>query len=147
MEFLSQLHLSNIALSILCYDIWFYISHRFLHMPTAYRRIHYIHHQKVVPSFWDTYEGHTIESPLQSMGTVFPLFFMDYTIWEFFVIVVLLNLRGMMRHDERFVWLIGNHHLLHHRYPRWNYGEYWLDWLGGTLYPWGREYKRGLLYM
>jgi sterol desaturase/sphingolipid hydroxylase (fatty acid hydroxylase superfamily) len=44
-----------------------------------------------------------------------------------------LNIRGMMRHDKRGTWLVGNHHLLHHQYPRYNYGEVWLDYLGGTL--------------
>jgi sterol desaturase/sphingolipid hydroxylase (fatty acid hydroxylase superfamily) len=58
-----------------------------------------------------------------------------------------LNVRGMMRHDERFVWLIGNHHLLHHLHPQHNYGEYWLDRIGGTLYPTRVEAKAGLLYM
>lgn len=147
MEFPFQLHPSNILLSILCYDIWFYISHRFLHMPWAYMTIHHIHHQKIVPTAADTYEGHWSEGPLQSLGTFFPWIACEYTIGEFLLILLFLNARGMMRHDERFVWLIGNHHLLHHRYPRWNYGEYWLDWLGGTLYPGARESKRGLLYM
>jgi sterol desaturase/sphingolipid hydroxylase (fatty acid hydroxylase superfamily) len=53
----------------------------------------------------------------------------------------------MMRHDDRFTWLIGNHHLLHHKYPQYNYGEYWLDWLGGTLYPLREEAKQGWLYI
>ena len=26
----------------------------------------------------------------------------------------------MMRHDERCIFLIGNHHLLHHKYPNYN---------------------------
>jgi hypothetical protein len=30
-------------------------------------------------------------------------------------------------------------------YPNYNYGEYWLDWLGGTLYPHRNEAKSGLL--
>ena len=63
------------------------------------------------------------------------------------VILLILNVRGMMRHDDRFTWLIGNHHLLHHKYPQYNYGEYWLDWLGGTLYPLREEAKQGLIYI
>jgi sterol desaturase/sphingolipid hydroxylase (fatty acid hydroxylase superfamily) len=52
----------------------------------------------------------------------------------------------MMRHDDRLIWLIGNHHLLHHKYPLYNFGEYWLDSLMGTEYPNKYEYKYGLLY-
>lgn len=137
----------NILLSVLCYDIWFYLSHVFLHSPWAYRNIHHIHHRKIVPTAYDTYEGHAIEGPLQSLGTILPFFFLEYKAVDCLIILCILNLRGMMRHDERFVWLIGNHHLLHHRYPQWNYGEYWLDWIGGTLYPNRAEAKAGLLYM
>jgi sterol desaturase/sphingolipid hydroxylase (fatty acid hydroxylase superfamily) len=40
----------------------------------------------------------------------------------------------MMRHDKRFVWLIGDHHLLHHRDGRYNFGEGWIDSLCGTRF-------------
>ena len=53
----------------------------------------------------------------------------------------------MMRHDERCIWLIGNHHLLHHKYSQYNFGEYWLDALCGTKYPNHAEYKHGFLYL
>ncbi len=136
-----------ILLSVLCYDLWFYFSHILLHNNHFYRKIHCIHHRKMFPRALDTYEGHWIEGPLQSLGTFAPFFFLTYTPWEILVILCILNLRGMMRHDDRFVWLIGNHHLLHHQYPQWNYGEFWLDWLFGTLYPNRDEAVRGLLYM
>lgn len=38
----------------------------------------------------------------------------------------------MLRHDYRCSWLIGNHHLIHHMHPNYNYGEYWLDYLFNT---------------
>ena len=124
-----------ILLSILCYDIWFYVSHVLLHKAWVYRRIHWIHHQKIEPTALDTYEGHMLEGLLQSLGTVVPFFFMHYTWLDVVLVLIFLNARGMARHDVRMVWLVGNHHLLHHRFPQWNYGEYWLDWLCGTLYP------------
>jgi sterol desaturase/sphingolipid hydroxylase (fatty acid hydroxylase superfamily) len=52
-----------------------------------------------------------------------------------------------MRHDERCIWLIGNHHILHHKYPQYNYGEYWLDKLFKTNYPKEDEYIKGLIYL
>jgi sterol desaturase/sphingolipid hydroxylase (fatty acid hydroxylase superfamily) len=52
----------------------------------------------------------------------------------------------MMRHDDRFSWLIGNHHILHHKYPKYNFGEYWIDKMFGTLYPNKSEYIYGELY-
>ena len=136
----------HIILSIFCYDIWFYVSHRLLHTRTLYP-IHSIHHKYVVPTLWDTYEGHWFESPFQGLGTFVPFLYFSYDWTVIFVILLILNVRGFMRHDERFVWLIGNHHLLHHRFPQYNFGEYWLDRLGGTLYPDRKEAVSGILYM
>ena len=48
---------------------------------------------------------------------------------------------------ERFIFLIGNHHLLHHKYPNYNYGEYWIDSLCRTKYINNNEYKKGYIYI
>ena len=134
-----------ILLSIFSYDVWFYVSHLILHWRSLYAPIHAVHHSKSKPQFLDAYTGHWFESPFQSIGTVVPMFFMTYSLYDIAWILLFLNARGMMRHDDRFTWLLGNHHLLHHLYPNYNYGEYWLDWLGGTLYPHREEAKSGLL--
>ena len=60
--------------------------------------------------------------------------------------IIILNIRGMLRHDYRFIWLVGNHHLLHHKYPQYNYGEYWLDYLFGTNLN-NNECISGLIYI
>ena len=130
----------HIILSVFCYDIWFYVSHRLLHTKTMYP-IHNIHHRYVVSTLWDTYEGH------KGLGTFVPFLYFSYDWTAILTILFILNVRGLMRHDERFVWLIGNHHLLHHRFPQYNFGEYWLDRLGGTLYPNRKEAVSGILYM
>jgi lathosterol oxidase len=122
----------HIIASVISYDIWFYISHVLLHSKYLYK-YHKEHHYKIVPQFLDTYAGHRLEGPFQGVGMFFPFAVLTYTYYDILLILFLLNLRGMMRHDERCVFLIGNHHLLHHRYPNYNYGEYWIDWLFGTL--------------
>ena len=136
----------NILISIFFYDIWFYISHVLLHNRFLYR-YHSEHHTYLTPTFLETYKGHWTEGPFQGIGMFVPFFFLPYSFVEIGIIFFLLNLRGMMRHDERCIWLIGNHHLLHHKYPRYNFGEYWLDALCGTKYPNNAEYKKGLLYL
>jgi sterol desaturase/sphingolipid hydroxylase (fatty acid hydroxylase superfamily) len=124
----------NILLSVFCYDLWFYASHIILHHRYFYC-YHYIHHQYETPTALQTYTGHWAEGAFQGLGALVPWTFLEVSWAEFAFVLVLLNMRGMMRHDERFVWLIGNHHLLHHKFPRYNYGEYWLDSLFGTRYP------------
>jgi Delta7-sterol 5-desaturase len=134
-----------VATSVLCYDIWFYISHVILHTRAVYP-FHAEHHYKEVPQFLDTYVGHLLETPFQSIGFFVPLIYWPLDLPSIALVLCVLNARGLLRHDERGVWLIGNHHLLHHKYPKYNFGEYWIDWLCGTTYPNTKEYRRGLIY-
>jgi len=101
----------------------------------------------MVPQFLDTYHGHPFETLFQGIGVFFPLLFYSFSITDFIIALTFLNIRGMLRHDERGTFLIGNHHLLHHKYPNYNFGEYWIDTLCGTRYPNNKEYKYGLIYV
>jgi lathosterol oxidase len=140
---------NSIIFFIFSYDIWFYISHIFLHNIFLYKNIHRIHHSINYENinYKDTYIGHFIEGSFQGLGFLFPLFFIDLNLYIIFISLILINIRGMLRHDKRFIWLIGNHHILHHKYPRYNFGEYWLDKLFRTNYPNINEYDYGLIYM
>ena len=116
---------------ILGYDIWFYLSHRLLHTKLLWK-YHSLHHEYMYPTYKDTYSGHFLEGPFQSLGFLLPYIVYDFNLIAFLCAVIAVNIRGMMRHDARTIWLIGNHHLLHHQYPNRNYGEYWIDKLLGT---------------
>jgi sterol desaturase/sphingolipid hydroxylase (fatty acid hydroxylase superfamily) len=138
----------EVASYILGYDLWFYVSHVLLHHPAMYKRIHHVHHS-VNPKtmcYEDTYVAHWIEGPLQCLGVVPPLLYFGCN-GSFLAAVVLLQLRGLARHDPRATWWIGNHHLLHHKHPRYNFGEYWLDSMFGTQHPNEEEYEYGLIYI
>jgi lathosterol oxidase len=133
-------------LHILGYDIWFYISHILLHTRALWP-YHKVHHKIIHPKFTDTYKGHHLESPFQSLGFFLPLAFMEFHLPSFVAALILVNIRGLMRHDARAVWLIGNHHLLHHRHFDSNYGEYWLDHLFGTSTDKRDKVIKGLIYV
>jgi lathosterol oxidase len=135
--------------SIICYDIWFYLSHIILHNKYFYRIIHREHHSTHydIIHFKDTYVAHLLEGPFQGLGIIFPYYFIKFNFYSFLCSLILVNIRGMLRHDKRFVWLIGNHHILHHKYPQYNYGEYWLDKIFGTSYPNRNEYVYGIIYI
>jgi sterol desaturase/sphingolipid hydroxylase (fatty acid hydroxylase superfamily) len=138
-----------IFLQILCYDLWFYASHIILHYRIPYSKIHYKHHQKsyVTLIFWDAYEGNHLEGIIQSAGLFVPYLLLDIPLSYLFIAGFITNLRGLMRHDDRCTWLIGNHHLLHHKYPNYNYGEYWIDKMCGTLCPNTEDYIYGKIYI
>ena len=122
----------QVAYVIFGYDLWFYASHIILHK--CMYSIHTLHHQIVNPVYTDAYVGHWFEGPFQGLGVFLPYLFMKFDLMAFVAAIVLIILRGMMRHDARSNWLIGNHHLLHHKHQQYNYGEYWIDWLCGTRY-------------
>jgi sterol desaturase/sphingolipid hydroxylase (fatty acid hydroxylase superfamily) len=120
-----------ILTAVLGYDIWFYLSHRLLHTRRLYP-IHSIHHQKTEPKWYDTYHGHWFETVFQGLGFLAPLLIFDMHWPSLIAALLFVNIRGMMRHDSRCSWLIGNHHLIHHKTPSYNFGEEWLDRFFGT---------------
>ena len=125
----------NIILCVISYDIWFYISHILLHKNAYLKNIHKIHHEVNYENmiYSDAYVGHYFESPFQSIGAVIPILFITIHFYEFILVVFFLNVRGLIRHDHRLIWLYGNHHILHHKYSNCNYGEYWIDYIFNTL--------------
>lgn len=131
----------NIFWYIFFYDMWFYISHVSLHNPILYKTIHThtTQYKKM------TYISHFVESPIQCMGVIVS-FFISPNTYTLFYALLFINFRGLLRNDHRFTWLVGNHHLLHHKYPYFNFGEYWLDTLFGTKYPNENEYVYGIIY-
>jgi sterol desaturase/sphingolipid hydroxylase (fatty acid hydroxylase superfamily) len=140
-----------VLVSIISYDVWFYISHIALHHKIMYEH-HKLHHSKIVPRAPDTYLASSVETVFQGVGVFFPAIYLQvkesYTVpFEYLILTLfLINVRGMMAHDHRFVWLIGNHHLLHHKYNNCNYGQFWIDFLMGTCHPKKEEYRYGIIY-
>ena len=140
--------LFHILFHIFCYDIWLYFSHIMLHHKNIYF-IHKIHHRKsyALIKYFDTHDAHIIENIVQPVGLFIP-YILSFNTSPSIVAIsfLLISIRGLMRHDDRCSWLIGNHHLLHHKYPAHNFGEYWLDVCFGTIYPNKSEYIYGKIY-
>ena len=132
----------TIFLFVFSYDIWFYISHRILHLPFFYTRIHKKHHsvdyKRMTPgkllahfkemTYKDAYVSDIREDIFQSLGFFIPIYFLqNITLWQGILSLLFVNLRGMARHDIRMIPFIGDHHILHHANPKVNYGEKWID--------------------
>ena len=132
---------------VLSYDIWYYMVHIFLHNKNIYF-IHKIHHKKSYNdlTYVDTNVSHILETPLQTIGLLIPFIIYKIEYLSLIYAYIFILIRGYMEHDKRCVWLIGNHHLLHHRYPKYNFGEYWIDYLCNTKYPNDDEYIYGIIY-
>jgi sterol desaturase/sphingolipid hydroxylase (fatty acid hydroxylase superfamily) len=138
----------NFFAHVVCYDAWFYVSHLFLHRPAIYSLVHHEHHATsyLELDYTSTQIGHWMEHAVQPLGIFIPLLFGQPQLIPFAAAVAFVGARGAMRHDHRFTPWIGNHHLLHHKYPRFNFGEYWIDSFFGTRCPYADDYEYGQLY-
>jgi hypothetical protein len=125
--------MKEFLLYILYYDFCYYFLHRLLHTRVFYP-IHKIHHKKYKPEYYDYYTVHILEIPLTSFGLFVAIYLRKLYIYQFLCSVMFINIRGIISHDYRFVYLTGDHHLIHHKYIKYNYGEYWLDYIFGTLH-------------
>jgi len=137
-----------IFLHILCYDVWYYISHIILHKPKLYIFVHKIHHSTPLNklNYTSAHVAHYAENIIQPLGMFVPCFIVEYSRTALLISFIIISIRGALRHDYRFSWLIGNHHLLHHKYVNYNFGEYWIDCLCKTNYPNKDEYVYGSVY-
>jgi sterol desaturase/sphingolipid hydroxylase (fatty acid hydroxylase superfamily) len=115
------------------YDLWFYVSHIVLH--EHFSKLHNIHHKTPYDKlkWYNTTDGHILENIIQPIGLFIPfLFYVD--IQSCCIVGVIISIRGYMRHDDRFSFIVGNHHLIHHKNPNYNFSEYYIDYLFGTLH-------------
>jgi hypothetical protein len=72
------------------------------------------------PIWLDTYRGHPIESFVQGWGMLAG-FLVGLDPKEALAALIIISVKGMMRHDARTAWLIdGGYHLEHHRNPSVN---------------------------
>jgi len=115
------------------YDIWYYFIHRAMHTKYLYF-IHKIHHSKYNPAYYDYYTISILELQLHAVGIICPAYLYKWNVFQLMCAILFINLRGLMEHESRIPFFISNHHLMHHKLIKYNYGPYWLDFLFGTLY-------------
>lgn len=144
----------SIPLMIAVHDTYFYWTHRLMHHPRLYRRLHYVHHRSTSPTPWAAYAFSPGEALIQAgIGPlivftipVHPAAFGLFMGWQ-----IAFNVFGHCGYEifpARFLHsragLLLNsvtHHALHHEKFRANYGLYFNMWdrLMRTNHP---DYER-----
>lgn len=134
-------------IALLANDIYFYFSHRLLHLPVLFRHIHHWHHDSHHANAWTAFSFHPIEGIVQ-IGIV-PLLawllpipnavFMGYA--GFMLFMSVYGHSGYeLRPDKAKLFQMFNtsvHHDQHHRYVHYNFGLYLKLWdtIFHTLHP------------
>ncbi len=129
------------------HDIYFYLTHRILHVPFLYKMVHSIHHKSTNPNPWTAFSFHPLEGVIQ-IGIV-PLLAFILPIPEmgliiFTLIMSLLSVYGHCGYELRAekwkgfeIFNTALHHQQHHQLVRYNFGIYLSIWdkLFGTFSP------------
>jgi lathosterol oxidase len=127
--------LVSFILTALLHEIYFYFTHRLLHVPWLYKRAHQTHHNSVNPSAWASLSFHPIEAFLESMVLplilviipMHPLVLLNYLL--FMTVSAIINhlgievFTGKLAFVRKF-FITGTHHHLHHSKFNYNYGLY-----------------------
>lgn len=147
---------ASLVLIVVAHDAYFYWTHRWMHAPRVFRRVHGTHHRSVTPTQWAAYSFSISEAVAQA--AFLPLFLLVVPTHDLVLFIWMAHqvLRNVVGHCGVELiprsWLASwwgrwftttLHHDMHHEHGRHNYGLYftWWDRWRGTEHP---EYRRRL---
>lgn len=131
----------SLLVCLMAHDSWFYWTHRLMHRPALFRRMHAVHHFSRAPTAWAAMSFHPWEAltgafVVPALVCLLPL----YT-GVVLVLLMIMTIMGVTNHMGWEVyprwlvhgwagkWLItATHHQLHHDKYRFNYGLYFRFW-------------------
>ena len=153
----------SVFLYLFVQDTWFYWTHRWMHRPAVFRRVHAVHHASRPPTAWAAMAFHPYEA--MTLAVVIPLlvFVIPIHVAMLGLVLTIMTVMGVTNHMgwEMFpkvlwggrlgAWLItASHHGRHHDAYRCNYGLYFRFWDrlcgtdGGIGDGSGRDRRRGV---
>ncbi|QJW97296.1 sterol desaturase family protein [Frigoriglobus tundricola] len=141
---------ASIAIAIVIHDAYFYWTHRLLHHPAMFRRMHRTHHLSANPTPWAAYAFGSGEAIVQAgigpvvvcLVPIHPAAFALFMVWQ-----IVFNVFGHCGYEIFPRWFLRTwvgqllntptHHALHHEKVRGCYGLYFNIWdrLMGTNHP------------
>jgi len=145
----TYLLLSGFILSLI-HDFYFYMTHRWLHIPWIYKRFHTIHHASLHPSPWASFSFHPVESLIEALPLPLITLFLPIHPLVLLIYLTVMTLSAIINHLGFEVlpvgsathpigkWFIsGTHHAGHHRFYKYNFGLFYTFWdhILGTQHP------------
>jgi len=123
------------------HDTWFYWTHRWMHRPKVFARVHAVHHASRPPTAWAAMSFHWTESLSGALVVPLLVCVIPIHIAALMVVLTVMTWNGVINHMGWEIyprsWVAGwfgaavitpSHHHLHHRHYRCNYGLYFRFW-------------------
>jgi len=139
---------------LFAHDTWFYWSHRWMHRPAVFARVHAVHHQSRPPTAWAAMSFHWTEALTGAVIVPLLVFVIPIHVAALMAVLTIMTWNGVTNHMGWEIyprsWVAGawgrvlitaSHHHLHHRHYRCNYGLYFRFWdqVCGTDRGWAAE--------
>jgi lathosterol oxidase len=143
---MSYLFLSFL-IAALIHDIYFYLTHRLLHVDFVFKHIHAIHHKSHNTNAWSAFSFHPVEGLVQIGIVPLVAFFLPIQETVFFAFtgfLLFMSVYGHAGYELRAnkqsaldIFNTSLHHYQHHKYVKYNFGIYFNLWdrLFGTNHP------------
>jgi len=133
---------------VVLHDIYFYTTHRLMHLAPLFKAVHAGHHRSLTPTPWAILSFQPLETISQFGFFALVIFFVPLypaTLLAYLLFDGIVNAAGHCGHefvpqDSQKHWLLKylnsvTHHDLHHSRFRYNFGQYFNIWdrLFGTF--------------
>ncbi len=131
----------SVFLYLFAHDTWFYWSHRWMHRPAVFRRVHAVHHASRPPTAWAAMAFHPLESLTGAVVIPLLVFAIPIHVGALGIVLSIMTIMGVTNHMgwevfPRFMWrgpvgawlITASHHQRHHEAYGCNYGLYFRFW-------------------
>lgn len=132
---------ASIFVYLLLHDTWFYWTHRWMHRPAVFKRMHAVHHASRKPTAWTAMSFHPLESITGAVVLPALVLAIPIHVGALLVVLTIMTVMGVTNHmgwelfPARIVrgrlgdWVItASHHQRHHEKYRCNFGLYFRFW-------------------
>ncbi|MFM7664199.1 MAG: sterol desaturase family protein [Bacteroidota bacterium] len=139
LEIISIMYLpASLLIALFIHDVYFYASHRLLHLPLMLKYIHMHHHQSHTVNAWSAFSFHPVEGFIQIFIVLIPPLVMPIhpLVHAIFIAFLLfMTVYGHSGYELRAkkppIFNIFNtsfHHSQHHEFGNFNFGIYLNVW-------------------
>lgn len=131
----------SVILYLFVHDTWFYWTHRLMHVPRIYTRMHAVHHASRNPTAWAAMSFHPLESISGAVLIPALVLLIPIHVAALLVVLTVMTVMGVTNHMgweifPRWLvrgpagqWLItASHHQRHHEKYLCNFGLYFRVW-------------------